>query len=422
MNTIVIRKDSDCKKINIKNIKIYKNLKQEDGITIVALIVTIIVLLILASVSITIVNSNNGVINKTKQATLINKQAQIKECIKLQLSTFDIDEQTGQERITTKNEKQNVINELNEKGLITKDVEIVDDIIIVGNKYVVSLTTGDDAIEATDDMFYVSLDSSNIYSNYSNNDMIGNPSNEELENAKNNPNNSVYFPYTYTINEDGVNELTGVVYGYKGTEKNIIIPEYYKKDGIIYPITRIGNKWNNGFSSNSNMETLEIRNNIKIIEPWTFYNCSRLKILNMGDGVELLGTGAFENCKNLEEITISKSLIEISREAFAYDNSIRVIDIPENIKSIDKMAFMHIGDSSQSDGTGYVSAVKPKLEKIILHNGLEKIGEEAFSWSMAVPCDLNLPESVNAIGTNAFLRYGENNNKKVYNSDGTEFK
>ena len=42
--------------------------KKEKGITLVALVVTIVVLLILAGVSISLVLSNDGVINKAKES------------------------------------------------------------------------------------------------------------------------------------------------------------------------------------------------------------------------------------------------------------------------------------------------------------------------------------------------------------------
>lgn len=47
--------------------KICKRSKQEHGITLIALVVTIIVLLILAGVTITSVLGNNGIIQKAKQ-------------------------------------------------------------------------------------------------------------------------------------------------------------------------------------------------------------------------------------------------------------------------------------------------------------------------------------------------------------------
>ena len=43
-------------------------IKQEKGITLIALVVTIVVLLILAGVSISLVLNNNGVISKAKEA------------------------------------------------------------------------------------------------------------------------------------------------------------------------------------------------------------------------------------------------------------------------------------------------------------------------------------------------------------------
>ena len=45
-----------------------KKLKQNNAITLVALIITIIVLIILAGVTLNIVLGNNGIINKAKQA------------------------------------------------------------------------------------------------------------------------------------------------------------------------------------------------------------------------------------------------------------------------------------------------------------------------------------------------------------------
>ena len=54
-------------------------IKKETGITLIALIITIIVLLILAGVSISLVLSNNGVISKSKDARDQYSQAQENE-------------------------------------------------------------------------------------------------------------------------------------------------------------------------------------------------------------------------------------------------------------------------------------------------------------------------------------------------------
>ena len=59
-----------------KNFSIYEertlNESELSGITLLALVVTIIVLLILAGVTISAINSNNGVLTQAKRATIIS--------------------------------------------------------------------------------------------------------------------------------------------------------------------------------------------------------------------------------------------------------------------------------------------------------------------------------------------------------------
>ena len=62
-----------------------KNIKDERGITLIALAVTIVVILILAGVTIDAVFSENGIINKAKEAAnsmnnaVTNDQAELNE-------------------------------------------------------------------------------------------------------------------------------------------------------------------------------------------------------------------------------------------------------------------------------------------------------------------------------------------------------
>ena len=52
--------------INLKNVKKINETKKDSGITLIALVVTIIVLLILAGISIMMLTGNNGILQKTK--------------------------------------------------------------------------------------------------------------------------------------------------------------------------------------------------------------------------------------------------------------------------------------------------------------------------------------------------------------------
>ena len=59
--------------------------KQTRGITLVALVVTIIVLLILAGVAISLTIGNNGLFSRSKKAVTVNKSATIIERLELAL-------------------------------------------------------------------------------------------------------------------------------------------------------------------------------------------------------------------------------------------------------------------------------------------------------------------------------------------------
>ena len=76
-------------------------LKQKKGITLIALVITIIVLIILAGVSITMLFSQNGLIQQAKRATNETEISSIKEILKVQsiepiryMNTYEVDEVT----------------------------------------------------------------------------------------------------------------------------------------------------------------------------------------------------------------------------------------------------------------------------------------------------------------------------------------
>ena len=73
--------------------------KKERGITLVALVVTIVVLLILAGVSISMVLGNNGIVNKAKASQAAQDKAYAREVVESALKSVQIDVLTG--KITT---------------------------------------------------------------------------------------------------------------------------------------------------------------------------------------------------------------------------------------------------------------------------------------------------------------------------------
>ena len=95
--------------------------KKEKGITLIALVVTIVVLLILASVSIAMLTGENGVITQAKLAKESTRGGDVQETIDLTISDNKLKE-------TGKKTKETLVNELYNDGKLTeKEVEELQD-------------------------------------------------------------------------------------------------------------------------------------------------------------------------------------------------------------------------------------------------------------------------------------------------------
>ena len=71
-------------------------MKNQKGITLVALVITIIVLLILAGVSISLVVGQNGVLTQASNAVITNEKATIKQDMEMAYSDANMDYVTKQ--------------------------------------------------------------------------------------------------------------------------------------------------------------------------------------------------------------------------------------------------------------------------------------------------------------------------------------
>ena len=75
---------------------------KEKGITLVALVITIIVLLILAGITITALNAENGLFTRTKQTKIQNALANSKEEVQLAISTVMTENYDSMDKIKPK--------------------------------------------------------------------------------------------------------------------------------------------------------------------------------------------------------------------------------------------------------------------------------------------------------------------------------
>ena len=88
-----------------------KKYKSENGITLIALVVTIIVLIILAGVSINLVLGDNGIITKAKEAAVGTRIESYKEQIDLLKLNLEIEKGSS---LTI----DDLIKEINEKEIL----------------------------------------------------------------------------------------------------------------------------------------------------------------------------------------------------------------------------------------------------------------------------------------------------------------
>lgn len=112
-----------------------KILKQKKGITLIALIITIIILIILAGVSINVLFGSEGIVTKAKNAKENYKIAQLEEGLQLVKSTVQMDEEKLD--ITV----EEYLNKLQEPGIIKFSLDKVEKVnekvayITVDKKY-----------------------------------------------------------------------------------------------------------------------------------------------------------------------------------------------------------------------------------------------------------------------------------------------
>ena len=87
-----------------------KDVKANRGITLIALVITIIVLLILAGVSLTLIVGENGIISKAQNAKILTDEAKVKEDLAIAwasaISDYYLD--TSDKKLSDYLEKENL--------------------------------------------------------------------------------------------------------------------------------------------------------------------------------------------------------------------------------------------------------------------------------------------------------------------------
>ena len=97
-----------------------KNFRKNQGITLITLVITVIVLLILAGVSIATLTGDNGLLSKAQQAKEETEKASDRDKIAMAVSEAQIGE-NGYQELNSNNLQEAIDNQFNERNAVVVD-------------------------------------------------------------------------------------------------------------------------------------------------------------------------------------------------------------------------------------------------------------------------------------------------------------
>ena len=328
-------------------------IKSESAITLVALVVTIIVLLVLAGVAISLSIGNNGIISRGELSVDGNKLASYKEKLEMYKAEKIIENETflaetlsaGKNTLEYNTKKEiggtilNIIPELDEryidkleiiKGELfftstdKKEVQAAKIAGIEFNPYKIE----DGVLESADtNLELMSPDGTlTIPSNVT---KIGSGAFSGLDGLK-----RVIIPGT-------VKEIASEAFSYNSTLEEVIIMDGVEKIGerafaasnkistIILPesITEIGTE----AFRDTNIVEITIPSKVKELKNGTFANCVKLTKVKLKEGLETIGANTFGNCTNLENIVIPNTIVTLKEGLFGGCNKLTNITINNDL-------------------------------------------------------------------------------------------
>ena len=187
--------------------------------------------------------------------------------------------------------------------------------------------------------------------------------------------------------EDGSEKIPATIMSGCKTIKEIIIPK---------GVTEIGNS---AFSKCVGLTEIVIPDSVTKINNWGFYGCTGIKELNLPKSVVELGHNAFSACDGLTEIKIHKEL--------------KSADAPfEDCKNLIKVTFE---DGSEKIPATIMSGCKT-IKEIIIPKGVTEIGNSAFSNCVGLT-EIVIPDSITKIGNWTFYNCTNLTNVNFYGTE-----
>ena len=204
--------------------------------------------------------------------------------------------------------------------------------------------------------------------------------------------------FTYRINDK--NEITLIKY--IGDEPNVHVPGTYEG----YPIIALEK---NVFKDCEILTSVEIADEVKWIDGFSFDHCERLQSFVIPDSVSEIGECAFRCCISLKSLTIPSNVTIIRDSAFLGCDGLTDITIPMSVKELGSHVFSYcrnLENLTILDGIktipDYACEYCERLTCVKIPDTVTEIGSFAFGSCFSLT-GMMIPNSVTRIGLNAFL-------------------
>ncbi len=372
-----------------------KKIKNTEGITLIALVVTIVVLLILASISVHSLKGDNGVIKQAKKAKHETEFARENEVI-------------GLAKVEVSKKDQELTKDTLQKAL--------DQIEGIGKTIV-------DEGEDSDELKITFIDTKNVH-------------NEELTTYEISEEEQNYW--TYEDNEDGtitllnynppaekLPELTTLIVPNKlyGKKVKSIGSNKTEELGIWGANTRSsakGERYGCGWSYyQETIKKVVIQRNIDIIERNAFWGGIGVQEVVFEGKPSKIGNYAFYKCQELKKIDIPSSVQEIGYGAFSYCSGLESITVDKMNSKYDSRYSCNAIIETETNTliAGCVTTIIPndiinigvaafygctRLNNAIVPEGIKKIEERAYAYCENLE-SIEIASSVNIIQSYALI-------------------
>ena len=370
-----LTKSKNGKKSNLKekNTQFLKEFKRGvKGITLLALVVTIIVMLILAGITLNLTIGNNGIFKRAEKAAVVSEIARIKEEAEMLKGSVYID--NANEQSVSREEIINAIEKgmngtANGNLITTEDGKY--EIMVKADNEIEVVLKGEGYVDAE----YVEIASESDFEYKIENEEVTITKYKGDDTVVNIPTTIEGYPVTvldgnsfYNCNLQSVNIPNTVKKIGKGAFlqnklRYIDIPnsvidigvlsfndnQIVEEQAYIYKRTDTGAEDKTTLISYGGKEkNITIPETVRVIDQYAFNGCSSIEDVVIGNKVEEIKLASFSNCINLTNVIIGDNVESIGMSAFGASSNLRNVVIGEKVRRIELWAFATYSDSLEN--------------------------------------------------------------------------